>query len=179
MTSELDTLRDLITRLEAAGIDYMLTGSMALNCYAQPRMTRDLDLVVAFQLKDVDRIHSVLGDDYYVSADAARDAVLHQTSFNAIHQSTMVKADFMIRKREEFRLLEFQRRQRLRILDFETWVVSKEDLILSKLEWAHESHSQRQLVDVENLLATGCDMDYLREWSAKLSLTDMLTRVSP
>ena len=179
MTPELQTLHDLVTRLELAGIDYMLTGSMALNCYAQPRMTRDLDLVVAFDLKDAGRIFGVLGSDYYVSPEAAREAVLSQSSFNAIHEHTLVKADFMIRKREEYRLAEFERRQRVRIADFEAWVVSKEDLILSKLDWARQSLSERQLSDVKNLLATGCDMDYLRTWSVKLNLTDMLTRVSP
>ena len=56
---------------------------------------------------------------------------------------------------------------------------SKEDIILSKLDWAKDSLSQRQLSDVQNLIASGCDMAYLREWSVKLNLTDMLTRVSP
>lgn len=160
-------------------MEYMLTGSMALNCYAQPRMTRDIDLVVAFFLKDVALIEGVLGNDYYVSDDAAREAVMHQTSFNAIHTTTMIKVDFMIRKREEFRLLEFSRRQRMWIQEFEAWVVSKEDLILSKLDWARDSGSERQLADVGNLLVTGCDMDYLRTWSARLNLTDMLIRASP
>ena len=179
MTEELQTLRDIVTRLEAAGIDYMLTGSVALNCYAQPRMTRDIDVVVAFFLKDAARIASVLGTDYYVSPDAARNAVLHQSSFNAIHQSTLMKVDFMIRKQEEYRLHEFTQRVRVQVADFDVWVVGKEDLILSKLQWAKESLSTRQLADVENLIATGCDMDYLKEWSARLNLTDMLTRVSP
>ena len=53
----------------------MLTGSVALNCYAQPRMTRDIDLVVAFFLKDAERIQEILGTDYYVSEHAAREAV--------------------------------------------------------------------------------------------------------
>lgn len=91
MTQELETLRDLITRLEEAGIEYMLTGSMALNCYAQPRMTRDLDLVVAFYLKDASRIAEVLGPNYYVSSEAARETVLSQSSFSAIHEQTLVK----------------------------------------------------------------------------------------
>jgi hypothetical protein len=51
MTEELRVLCDIVTRLETAGIDYMLTGSVALNSYAQPRMTRDIDLVVAFFFK--------------------------------------------------------------------------------------------------------------------------------
>ena len=179
MTEELQTLRDITTRLETAGIDYMLTGSVALNCYAQPRMTRDIDLVVAFFLKDAVRIEQVLGPDYYVSAEAARDAVLHQSSFNAIHQRSLTKVDFMVRKHVEYRHHEFARRVRVRVEDFEVWVVSKEDLILSKLDWARDSHSQRQLADVENLIASGCDVEYLRAWSAKLNLTDMLTRVFP
>ena len=179
MTEELQTLRDITTRLQAAGIEYMLTGSVALNCYAQPRMTRDIDLVVAFFLKDAARIGQVLGPDYYVSPEAARDAVLHQSSFNAIHQGSLTKVDFMVRKHEEYRHHEFARRARVRVEDFEVWVVSKEDLILSKLHWARDSQSQRQLADVENLVASGCDMEYLRAWSARLNLTDMLTRVSP
>lgn len=179
MTEELQLLRDIASRLDTAGIEYMLTGSMALNCYAQPRMTRDIDLVVAFYLEDAERIHEILGADYYVSEHAAREAVAHQSSFNAIHQSTLIKVDFMVRKREDYRLHEFKRRIRLKVADFEIWVVSKEDLILSKLHWARESQSERQLADVENLIATGCDTDYLKTWSAELNLTDMLTRVLP
>jgi hypothetical protein len=179
LTEEIAILRDIATRLETAGIDYMLTGSVALACHAQPRMTRDIDLVVAFFLKDAVRIADVLGSDYYVSPDAAREAVLHQSSFNAIHEASLIKVDFMVRKREDYRLHEFSRRERLRLADVELWVVSKEDLILSKLEWARDSLSERQLADVENLIATGCDADYLRQWSAALNLTDMLTRVLP
>ena len=179
MTEELETLRDMTARLESAGIDYMLTGSVALNCYAQPRMTRDIDLVVVFLLKDAERIENVLGEDYYVSAEAAREAVIHQSSFNAIHQSSLTKVDFMIRKNEEYRRHEFERRVRVSVEGFDVWVVGKEDLILSKLHWARKSLSQRQLADAENLIATGCDMGYLRTWSARLNLTDMLTRVSP
>ncbi len=179
MTEELQLLRDIVTRLDRAGIDYMLTGSVALNCYAQPRMTRDIDLVAVFQLGDAARIEQVLGPDYYVSPHAAREAVMHQGCFNAIHQTTLIKVDFMIRKNEDYRRHEFTRRTRLKVADFEVWVVSKEDLILSKLHWAKESQSERQLADVENLIASGCDTEYLRAWSAALNLTGMLTRVLP
>lgn len=84
----------------------------------------------------------------------------------------------MIRKREDYRLVEFERRQKIEINGRPLWIVSKEDFILSKLDWARESQSQRQLSDVENLLATEIDQDYLKLWSQKLNLTDMLTQVS-
>ena len=46
MQNELDIVRDVSARLDGADIGYMLTGSMAMNYYAQPRMTRDIDIVV-------------------------------------------------------------------------------------------------------------------------------------
>ena len=56
MKNELDIVRDVSDRLERAGFAYMLTGSMAMNYYAQPRMTRDIDIVVALGTTDVDPI---------------------------------------------------------------------------------------------------------------------------
>jgi hypothetical protein len=77
-------------------------------------------------------------------------------------QASLTKVDIMVRKHEEYRHHEFERRVRLRVADFDAWVVSKEDLILSKLVWARDSQSSRQFSDVENLIAAGCDMEYLR-----------------
>ena len=66
MTPELETLLDMVGRLESAGIDYMLTGSMALNCYATPRMTRDVDFVVALQHGGSDPIQIGLGAGFLI-----------------------------------------------------------------------------------------------------------------
>lgn len=179
MLSELELLFDVTRRLEEVGLDYMLTDSMALNHYAQPRMTRDIDIVIALLLKDLEILPSVFGEEFYFSEEAARGAVLGQSSFNVIHNESLIKVDFIVRKREDYRLAEFERRRRIEVQGHTMWIVSKEDLILSKLDWARESQSQRQLSDVENLLATGADLNYLQTWSQKLNLTDMLTRVSP
>lgn len=65
------------------------------------------------------------------------------------------------------------RRQRIRIRDFETWIVSKEDLILSKLVWARDSESERQKLDVRNLAATGYDEDYIANWTEELHVNNL------
>jgi hypothetical protein len=44
MTTELDILKNVCQKLNDAKIPYMLTGSFAANCYAIPRMTRDIDI---------------------------------------------------------------------------------------------------------------------------------------
>jgi len=180
MSEEISVLLEVAAVLEGAGVHYMLTGSMALNVYAMPRMTRDIDLVAVVALADAARMETLFPPDrFYVSAEAARDAVRHQSSFNIIQLATMTKVDIMIRRREEFRVVEFDRRRRVEIRGTPVWVVSKEDLILAKLDWARDSLSERQLGDVKNLLATGCDLDYVKAWAQRLQLNDMLTRVLP
>lgn len=157
----------------------MLTGSMAANVYAVPRMTRDLDLIVEIARETLDLLPKGFpADQYYLSPEAARDAVERHSCFNLIHLATMVKIDLMVRKPTQYRMLEFSRRRRHDIEGHSIWVVSKEDLILSKLDWARDSESERQLADVRNLLATGCDQDYLNTWTENLQLTAMLTRAS-
>ena len=60
------------------------------------------------------------------------------------------------------------------ILDFRTYLVSKEDLIISKLWWAKDSRSELQLTDVKNLLSTGYDAEYVERWTRELGLNSLL-----
>lgn len=174
MRNEIDIVRDVSQRFDHAGIAYMLTGSMAMNYYAQPRMTRDIDLVVALVPKDVDTVIRIFKADYYVSRDVVSASISSRSMFNLIHNETVIKVDCIVQKGSNYRLGEFERRQRISIEDFETWIVSKEDLIISKLEWAKDSHSEKQLADVRNLLQTDYDRNYLQDWTGKLGLHNLL-----
>lgn len=171
---ELAVLSDVVRRLESAGFDYMLTGSVAMNYYAEPRMTRDIDIVIALDGTDSGKVIEIFKDSYYLSTDAVLNAVRERKMFNLVHYESVVKVDLIVRKESEYRRLEFDRRQPIQVGELATWIVSKEDLILSKLSWAQDSQSEMQLNDVKNLLTTKPDLDYLRNWSTKLGLDMML-----
>src|SRR5215510_2772912 len=173
MLNELDVLRDVSTRLTRAGIHYMLTGSLAMNYYSQPRMTRDVDIVIEAQGKDAHRIVAIFESDYYIEQNAVAQAIIHERSFNIIHNEAFVKVDCIIRKASEYRKLEFERRREVAIQGFKVWLVSKEDLIISKLYWARDSHSELQLRDVKNLLASGFEFDYVNRWTQTLGLSSL------
>jgi hypothetical protein len=174
MLNEFDVIRDVTRRFEDAGIPHMLTGSLAMNYYSLPRMTRDIDFVVEARAEDVDKILSAFESDYYVEGIAISRAISHQRSFNMIHNEAFIKVDCIIRKASEYRQLEFSRRQQAKIQDVQVWLVSKEDLIISKLVWARDSHSELQLRDVKNLVASGYDVEYLDRWIRKLELNSLL-----
>jgi hypothetical protein len=94
--------------------------------------------------------------------------------FNLLHLASVVKIDFILRRDDEFRRTEFNRRIRVRLLDFDCWIVSREDLILSKLVWAADSRSDFQLRDVRHLLAEPHDLFYLEHWANMLAVAPLL-----
>jgi hypothetical protein len=179
MTTELDVLGLVSDRLSASSVPFMLTGSFALAYYATPRMTRDLDIVVALSERDVETLVAAFASDFYIDADAVRTAILSERMFNLMHLESGVKVDLIVRKSAEFRQVEFARRQPVAIAGIRTWIVSCEDLILSKLVWALQSNSELQRRDIQQLLAVAVDLDYIRKWAPKLSVTTLLDELLP
>jgi hypothetical protein len=179
MSDELVVLKSVAARLGEAGIPYMVTSSIAANFYAVPRMTRDIDLVVELSERDVDRVTQLFQQEYYIDRDMVQRAVRDHAMFNMIHNALVVKVDCVVRKETAYRREEFARRRAISVADQQVFIVSPEDLILSKLDWAKESRSQMQLDDVRNLLGSvqGLDTVYLNRWADRLGLTTLYYEV--
>jgi hypothetical protein len=169
---ELQVLHIVVSRLEAASIPYMLSGSTALGAYATPRMTRDLDVVVQLEPADAARLTQAFAEDFYCDAAAVDRAVAARGMVNVIHLEHVIKVDFIIRRDTPYRQLEFTRRRQLRIDDQDMWVVAPEDLVLSKLDWAKQGGSAIQAADVRELIASVPDLDwaYLERWAGQLGV---------
>jgi predicted nucleotidyltransferase len=179
MFTELDVLGLVSDRLTELGLPFMLTGSFALAYYATPRMTRDIDIVLAIEASGVDPMVASFARDFYVDGELARAAIHSETLFNLMHLDSGVKVDFIVRKSSEYRRLEFERRKLISVAGVRTWVVSREDLILSKLLWARESGSEMQRRDIRLLLDGDLDLDYLERWAKDLGVTGLLEELSP
>lgn len=179
MNEELKVLELIANRLSTAGISYMITGSIAMNYYATPRMTRNIDVVINLQREDVGRLIKLFQKDFYIDEQTVLEALEHENMFNIIHNEWIVKADFIIRKSVPYRELELSRRKKVDMGSFEFWIVAPEDLILSKLSWAKESMSDYQLRDVRSLLegVEGLDRCYVEKWVKNLDLEEPYDKV--
>jgi len=177
MQTEIDILKNVVGKFEKLGIKYMLTGSMAMTYYAQPRMTRDIDLVVEIFPELIGRMKHAFKKEYYLSVESIKDAIDKEFMFNLIHINSSVKIDCIVRKDHEYRLIEFERRKKIKVNDLELFIVSMEDLIISKLLWAKDSHSEMQIKDVRNLLAKNYDREYLEFWTKQLDIYELLTEI--
>jgi hypothetical protein len=178
MNEEIELLKDVALRLSEAGIDYMMTGSMAMALYSTPRMTRDIDMIVHLPLTDAGKIVGLFARDFYVDEVSVREAIRNRGMFNIIHNDSVIKVDFIIRKDDEYRVVEFSRRTTVVVEGVGVSVVSPEDLVLSKLVWAKGSGSELQFRDVRQMVSSVQDLDseYLAKWSTVLGVRDLLEK---
>ena len=79
MQNEIDIIRDISEKFSRAGIPFMLTDSVAMNYYAQPRMTRDIDVVIDINTETAVAIIALFAEDYYVDVEAIKSAIAHES----------------------------------------------------------------------------------------------------
>jgi hypothetical protein len=107
----------------------------------------------------------------------ARAAVSSQRMFNLMHLQSGIKVDFIVRKGTEYREMEFNRRRAVEFRGVGTFIVSREDLLLSKLVWGMDSHSEMQRRDVAALVHPSLDRAYLRRSAGSLGVASDLEGV--
>lgn len=164
-------LKILIQFFDSNKIPYMLSGSVAMSTYVVPRFTRDFDFVINLKEQDVEKFTEQFNEGYYCNEDSVKQAVSQKGMFNIIDHKSGYKADFIILKEEPYRQKEFSRKQLIDFMDMKLYIVSPEDLLLSKLIWIQDIQSGLQMEDIKLLSALpGLDHGYLYEWINTLKL---------
>jgi hypothetical protein len=97
-------------------------------------------------------------------------AIANASLFNILHVRHVVKVDLIVKKETKFEQQKFERRAMVIVEGISISIISKEDLILSKLLW----HSEFQLRDVRNLLISSYDSGYVESWAEELDVDDLL-----
>jgi len=180
MTDQNTFLRRVIEALIEAEIPYMIAGSVGSSFHGQPRATNDADIVIDPTKNQLSIFLEQLVPDFYVSQQAALQALEDRAMFNVIDIQSGYKADLIIRKQRPFSQQEFSRRISAHLLGMDAYVLSPEDSILSKLEWTQGRDSQTQLNDalgVLNLQKDKIDFDYLKHWAKELGILDALEQL--
>ena len=173
--SQQDLLRKVVSALDKAEIDFMLTGSFASSLQGEPRSTHDIDLVVDMKSSHINFLMKEFpAPDYYLSKTAITDALRTESMFNLLDVNEGEKVDFWMLTDKAFDQSRFQRRQRNSIEDFHVFVTSPEDTILAKLNWSKlsggsEKHFGDALRVFEVQFGT-LDMEYLEKWVEELGV---------
>ena len=183
--SQPELLKLVAGRLEAAGIEYMVSGSIASSLQGEPRSTHDIDIVIAVRIPATDaaaRLKAAFPEpDFYLDEAAVREAILARAMFNLVDTREADKVDFWPLTEDAFDRERFQRRYVESFEGVRLPVSRPEDTILMKLRWAAMmGGSEKQFVDalrVYEVQHGRLDEAYLDRWADTLGVVAALTRL--
>jgi len=178
-----DILLKIVRLLTKEKISYLLTGSLAVAYYGFPRGTHDIDLVLEVKTKDFKRILRIvraLGRQYFSDKTQIREAIENFSQFNIYHLQSGIKIDFWVSNQNDFEKSKFLRRKKIFISRQKIFLISAEDLILTKLLWYGKLPSERHLADCKGIWKVqqkNLDKKYLNFWVEKFGLKDIFKEV--
>ncbi|MBI1735464.1 MAG: hypothetical protein HYR51_09845 [Candidatus Rokubacteria bacterium] len=183
--SQPELLKQVAQRLAAAGMEYMVTGSVASSLQGEPRATHDIDIVIAVRTPAADGAAALKAafpePDFYLDEDAARDAIAARGMFNVIDTRDGDKVDFWLLSDDAFDRARFERRYVDTFEGARLPVSRPEDTILMKLRWAAMlGGSEKQFVDAVRVYEVQhgrLDESYLDRWAAVLGVSEALSRL--
>lgn len=173
-----DAFKNLRDALEASGIPYMVTGSIASSVHGVPRATNDIDVVIDPTRDQLIALMEKFSEpDYDADRDDALEAFRRRSVFSVIDRRGIWKIDFILRKNRPFSKREFDRRNQIEIFDISVYAATPEDVLLAKLEWAKLGESERQIRDAAGIIEIQrekLDVEYVERWAAALDTEDQL-----
>lgn len=144
-----EKLLSVLNLLRETKVRYAIHGGFAVGYYAEPRATRDLDLIV--MAEDIDRVKKILpemrreGDRYVIEAEPMYFEIWEATSEHDIASlKRRVSKKVMIGDKEAA-----------------VYLLTPEDLIIKKLD----RFSYKDRIDIDAILSSvNVDKKYMRKW---------------
>ena len=163
-------LKKIITALDKERIDYMIVGGFAVSYHNRARTTNDIDLVLQIHASHVKPILKYF-PDWKDFEDSFKQSVKHGILFNITDFETGIRYDFMTYKDSDYNWRAFERREEVDFFGIKCFICSKEDLVISKLQWYNATPSDKQFEDLKFLLLDqSLNMSYIKGWVHTLKL---------
>jgi hypothetical protein len=168
-----NTFRRIANVLDESRTPYMLVGSFASSFYEALRGTQDVDIVIAPDKEQFERLLLHLKQADYYTDSYALTALRERSMFNALDNETGWKIDFIFCKPRPYDQEAFRRRKKTIFQGVPFSIATAEDVILGKLEWAKMGESHRQLEDASIVLKKNreqLDFPYMERWVKELGI---------
>jgi hypothetical protein len=142
--------------LNISSIEYMATGSVASMIYGEPRITHDIDIVLALHIENIEKFINLFDtkDFYCPPLEVIKTEVLRKSGghFNIIHHETGFKADIYPIANDKLHQWAMANRKKVLIENNEIWIAPPEYVIIRKLEYFKEGGSSKHLRDIKKML---------------------------
>lgn len=151
-----DLISLFVVPLNRLGVEYMVTGSLAAGTYGEPRLTNDVDVVIALSERDAVRLHELFDTpEFYVPPLEVLEAERRRSRhghFNVIHHDSAFRADVYFAGDDPLHRWAFERCEKILIDDTVVWMAPPQYVIIRKLEYFRDTGSPKHLSDVSAML---------------------------
>jgi hypothetical protein len=150
-----------IAPLNRVPIPYMVTGSAAVTVYGEPRLTNDVDIVIALNNVNAGQLAALYpGETFYFPPQEVIQEELRRSSgggFNVIHHATGFKADFYLTQ-DPLHRWGMERRSCVEIDGENVWLAPPEYVIIRKMQFYREGGSEKHLRDISGIMQVSPDL---------------------
>lgn len=152
-----DLLSLFVAPINALNLTYMVTGAVAATVYGEPRLTNDVDIVLALDAADVPRLHEAFASPHFYvpPAETIAEEIARATGghFNIIHGPTALKADVYPAGDDPLHRWALNIRRLITVGGVAVWIAPPEYVILRKLQWLRDGASDKHRRDIAAMVA--------------------------
>lgn len=180
MKKQIESLKSFVGLLNKSKLPYMITGAYAVGYYGRPRATHDLDILIEIKASDLESIGFALKKKYEFDEAMMQNAVTYRTHFTAIDRKTDMRVDLWMVKGKDFDVSGFNRRRLVDLFGTRAYMISAEDILLTKLEWYCRSKNSKHLDDAVGILEVQVDKldtSYINKWAGRIGIRDLWKKV--
>jgi hypothetical protein len=155
----------VIAALSRSGVPHVVVGSFARNFHAFPRSTKDADIVLAVDAPGLAQFESELGRDFSLDPQTTFETNTGTFRHTLVHKETEFKTELFLLSQDAFDQERFRRRQAFLFNGIASFVLTAEDVILTKLRWLRS----KDVDDVRDVIAVKgakLDWNYIHHWAA-------------
>jgi hypothetical protein len=179
----LETLDWICAKLQLLDIPYMITGGSAVGFWGHIRTTMDIDIVIQISADKIVAFLNSIETEAYIAVEEAKKAISARSMFNIIPNQTLFKVDIApLDEKSVYELEKFKRRTKINFEGREIFVISPEDLIISKLFWSKTAGgSERQISDCQSiwkLNQDNLDTRYIYKWVDALGVKEEFNKLA-
>jgi hypothetical protein len=175
MTPSIQIGSRMIGALNQAQVPHVLVGAFARNFYAEPRSTKDADIVISIAPGGLTAVAKELGPD--ISLDEQMSFETNTGTLKNVfsHKDSGFTVELFYLSNDPHDQERFQRRRATTFNGHHTFVLTAEDYIITKLRWPRS----KDLDDVRDVIAMQndtLDWNYIYGWVATHKTSDKLER---
>ncbi|MFH1147549.1 MAG: nucleotidyl transferase AbiEii/AbiGii toxin family protein [Pseudomonadota bacterium] len=148
--------------LDKNSIPYVIIGGQALLLYGEPRLTRDIDMVLGIDIDELDRVVTVVKELGLRHLPEDLDGFVNETMvLPAVDETTGIRVDFIF-SLTPYELGAIKRANKVRILGQEISFAAPEDVIIHKIF----AGRPRDMEDIRSILLKNpsIEVGYVRGW---------------